>query len=176
MLATPANIAAWERLLPEAAERDQKRIRERVERMKAATSEWVPMSNPSIVVTHYTKEQVKASPESVWIMIGPKCGSSCEQFVLVARQNPRVTLVGRKTYGALDASNVRPIEAPSGEIALYYATTYVHRPNGEAIDNVGISPAVELAPPADDAAYAAEITTVQRLAEEGRDASSKEKP
>src|SRR5262245_7673415 len=104
MLVTPANIAAWEELLPEASERDQKRIRERVARMKAADSEWVSMSNPSVVVTEYTKKQVKATPQSVWIMIGPKCGSSCEQFVLAARQNPRVTLVGRRTYGALDAS------------------------------------------------------------------------
>ncbi len=176
MLATPANIAAWEKLLPEASERDQKRIRERVARMKAASSEWVSISNRSVTVTEYTKKEVKATPKSVWIMVGPKCGSSCEQFVLAARQNPRVTLVGRKTYGALDASNLRPIEAPSGEITVYYATTYVRRPQGEEVDNVGIPPEVELAPPADDAAYAAEVATVQRLAEEGRAASSKEGP
>ena len=167
MLATPANIAAWEQLLPDIPERDQKRTRERVARMKAATSDWVPMSEPSVTVTEYTKKDVKATPQSVWIMMGPKCGSSCEQFILAAKQNPRVTLVGRKTYGALDASNVRPVRTPSGKITIYYATTCVRRPQGEGIDGVGIAPAIELAPPADEAAYAAEITAVQRLAEEG---------
>ena len=168
MLATPANIAAWEKLLPEIPERDQKRTRDRVARMKAATSEWVPMSDPSVTVTRYTKKDVKATPQSVWIMIGPKCGSSCEQFVLTARQNPRVTLVGRRTYGALDASNVRPVRTPSGKMTVYYATTCVRRPQEEKIDGVGIPPAIELAAPADDAAYAAEVTEVQRRAEEGR--------
>lgn len=176
MLATPANIAAWEKLLPEAADRDQKRIRERVARMKAAKSDWVPISDPSIVVTEYTKKQVKATPKSVWIMMGPKCGSSCEQFVLAARQNPRVTLVGRRTYGALDASNVRPIETPSGEITVYYATTYVRRPHGEEVDTLGIPPDIELAPPADDAAFAAEVAAVQRLAEESDTGPPKEAP
>ena len=174
MLSTPANIAAWEELLPEMAERDQKRVRERIARMKAAASAWVPMSDPSIAIAEYTRKDVKATPKSVWIMIGPKCGSSCEQFVLTARQNPRVTLAGRKTYGALDASNVRPVRTPSGKITLYYATSYVRRPQGEGIDGVGIAPAIELPPPADEAALAAEVTAVQRLAEEGqgREASS----
>lgn len=168
MLATPANIAGWEAILPQLPEADRAEVRRKIARLKTAQSGWVPMSDSPFSLQRYSKTKVKATPKNVWVMIGPKCGSSCEQFVLAARQNPRVTLVGRKTYGTLDASNLRPVRTPSGRMTIFYATTYVRRPRGEEIDGVGISPAIELPLPADDAAFASEVATVQRMAEDAR--------
>jgi C-terminal processing protease CtpA/Prc len=126
---------------------------------------WAPLSSGREQVETLGKGQVKARPERIWVMTDAGCASSCEQFVSMVKQNRRVTLVGRPTMGALDASNLRPFRTPSGTIAVYFATTHVRRPPGQEVDEVGIAPSIALPLTADEAGFAAEVSTVQAMAE-----------
>lgn len=152
--------------LPPSAAEDRRSVEAIAARMAAARpGTWLPLSSAREEVTVIASAAVKARPARVFVMTDHGCGSSCEQFVLVARQNPRVTVVGRPTHGSLDASNLRVAHLPSGALDLAYATTYVRRPRGQEIDEVGIPPAIALPEPRDDAAYAGEVEQVRRLIE-----------
>lgn len=167
ILVTPANIAATEALIPEISPHpDVEQLKELIARMKAAGKGWLAMADQQVLEVQLDASQVKATPERVVLLIGDDCASACEQFVITARQNPRVTLMGRKTFGALDASNCRLMPAPSGQIAVYYATTYVRRPAGQQIDEIGISPDIELPAPADEEAFLAEVALAQMTVEQ----------
>lgn len=147
--ATSANIQSWEVLTQQLTNDDQKKwAQDLIVRMKAGVGGWVPMLDAPYSEERYGPTDVDAAPRVVAIFVGPRCASSCEQFVLAAHQNPRVTLIGQRTFGALDASNLRPVATPSGKLAIAYATTYVRRPAGQEIDRVGIKPDLEVA--ADD--------------------------
>lgn len=93
-------------------------------------------------------------PQQVVVLIDNLCGSSCEQFVLTVRQSFRAKLVGRSpTMGAIDYSNLRPRDLPSGQRRLMYATSRSNRLPGFPIDGIGISPDIYLPghAPADNA-------------------------
>lgn len=169
LFVTPANIAATEALIPEISPHpDVELLKELIARMKAAGMGWLAMADQQVLEVQLDASQVKATPERVVLLIGDDCASSCEQFVITARQNPRVTLIGRKTFGALDASNCRLMPAPSGQIAVYYATTYVRRPAGQQIDEIGIPPDIELPAPADEEAFLAEVALAQAAVEQNK--------
>lgn len=164
---TDANIAGWEAIIPDiSSASDIEWLGQLIDSMKNTGTGWVAMSDEQMVESYYGFDQVTANPERVVLLIGKECGSSCEQFVITAQQNSRVTLMGRSTLGALDASNVREIETPSGKIVIYYATTFVRRPSGQQIDQIGITPDIELPLPNDENAYNAEIDIAQRMLEQ----------
>jgi C-terminal processing protease CtpA/Prc len=175
LLVTEANLSGYEavlKLIPATHAHERSEIAAIIDRMTAAwkarrrgrSEVWIPQTDHE-EVTIVAGGAVKARPERVWLITGPACGSSCEQFVLDVKQNRRITLVGRPTHGSLDASNVRPVSLPSGTIDLWYATTYVRRPPGQEIDDVGIRPSIPLPDPKDDAGFAREIIDVQRMVE-----------
>lgn len=158
ILATPANVEAWEAIVPEITHPPTvERIEQVIARMKTVGDGWVPMWDVAMREFAVNRGQVKATPERVILLIGPECGSSCEQFVMMARQNERVTLMGRRTFGALDASNVREKRTPSGQISIFYATTFVKRPQGQQIDEIGIAPDIELPLPANETEFEEEV-------------------
>lgn len=163
---TDENIAAWEAIIPDiSSTSDIEWLSQLINRMKNAERGWVAMTDEKMMESHYGVDEVKAIPDRVVLLIGQGCGSSCEQFVITAKQNSRVFLMGRRTLGALDASNVREAQAPSGKIVIYYATTYVRRPVGQQIDQIGIAPDIELPLPGDEDAYNAEVDVVLRALE-----------
>ena len=57
------------------------------------------------------------------VLVDNACASSCEEFLLAARQSFHVKLIGRNNYGALDYSNLRRHTLPSGVRQLQYATS-----------------------------------------------------
>jgi len=74
-----------------------------------------------------------------------RCASTCEQFLLTVRQAFGVKLVGHgRSYGALDASNLRPYPLPSGQRTLWYATTLSNRLPRLPVDGIGIGPDIYL--------------------------------
>jgi hypothetical protein len=182
ILVTAATLSGWSailKIIPRSEERDRRSVAKIIERMTIARKEgqrrglseaWLPLATAD-EVTVVAGETVKARPDRVWVMTGSGCGSSCEEFVLAVKQNPRVTLVGRRTAGSLDASNLRPARTPSGAIEVWYATTYVRRPPGKEVDDVGIPPSIVLRAPAGDAGFAREVEQVQKMAEQGRPGS-----
>ncbi|HWV15565.1 MAG TPA: S41 family peptidase, partial [Cellvibrio sp.] len=84
--------------------------------------------------------------ERVALLIDGKCASSCEEFVLLLRQSFNVKLIGQKTAGALDYSNLRPYLLPSGKRELWYATSRSNRLPYFPVDNHGIPADIYLPP------------------------------
>ena len=113
----------------------------------------------------YLTKDVLSTHQKVVVLIDEDCGSSCEEFVKTIRQNPRVVTMGRNTFGALDASNVRDVPTPSKKLSINYATTYVHRRAGQEIDNIGIPPSIKLPIPKDQQAYDDEVKFAQKYLE-----------
>jgi C-terminal processing protease CtpA/Prc len=81
------------------------------------------------------------------------------------RQSWNVKLMGRRTYGALDYSNLRPHKLPSGQRVLWYATSRSLRLPHLPVDAVGVLPDVLLPPPANDADRLKEVNYVHALLE-----------
>lgn len=79
------------------------------------------------------------------------CGSTTEQFLLLARQSQKTTLFGENSAGVLDYANMQFTALPCYKLRLGWATSRSHRlDRGEGIDNVGIAPQVRLDPAAPD--------------------------
>lgn len=51
-----------------------------------------------------------SNPKNIYILTDQYCGSSGDSFVKLAKQSPKVTVVGRNTMGVLDYSNVAFLE------------------------------------------------------------------
>lgn len=163
---TAANITGWEAVVPQVSHPDDAEWLDQViGRMKDAGAGWIATSSQTDWVFHYKERQVRANPLRVVLLIDEGCGSSCEQFVVTARQNERVVTMGRRTFGALDASNLRRVSMPSRQVAVDYATSFVRRPGGQQIDGVGIAPDLELPSPTDDEARAAEVEIARQYVE-----------
>lgn len=104
-------------------------------------------------------------PQRVAVLTDTACGSSCEQFLLAMRQSWNVKLMGRRSHGALDYSNLRQYRLPSGQRVLWYATSRSVRLPHLPVDALGVLPDVLLMPPANAAERAREIDFVQALLE-----------
>ena len=112
-------------------------------------------------------EKVTRNPRRVGILMGKDCGSSCDQFLLNARQSFKVKLFGRPSLGSVDYSNMESHTLPSGKRSLGYAISRSLRLPEMPVDT-GIQPDQLLKEPADEAAYAGEIDQVQRILESAR--------
>ncbi|MGM7701439.1 S41 family peptidase [Pseudalkalibacillus sp. Hm43] len=81
------------------------------------------------------------APETVMIITDRYCGSSGDQFALIASQSPKVRMIGRPTKGVLDYSNVAKESFPSKGFELWYPTSISDRvQQGKGIDNIGVQP------------------------------------
>lgn len=83
-------------------------------------------------------------PATIVILINRNCGSSCEEFVLAARQSKKVTLMGENTMGVLDYANVHSLTLPCSDWILQYATSRSNRLPDFPVDNIGIEPEVKI--------------------------------
>ena len=126
-LATPANIRGQEqacaRFSPGDAECEAF-TREALARMRSVKSgKYVAQDDSGGMTFGRIKRRENRRPSRVAVLIDGQCASSCEEFVLIARQSFSVKLIGRPTFGSLDYSNLRPYDLPSGQRALVYATS-----------------------------------------------------
>jgi hypothetical protein len=139
VLATPANIAANAALAADttipAGIREQ--LSRQVEDMKASEGGWLPFPDR----THELSE-VLERPARVAVLVDGRCASSCEQFLLMARQSRKVTIYGEPTAGILDFGNVRSATMPSGTLRLFYPTTRSKRLPHAPVDGIGVLPDV----------------------------------
>lgn len=133
-------------------------LAEIIKRMEHKKNYWVYVQgDTSLVSEKIDKIDVLANPIKVVVLTDEDSASSGEEFIKSVKQNPKVVTIGRNTYGALDASNLREVQTPSKKLYLSYATTYVHRHTGQEIDNIGIPPHILLPKPVDQQAYENEI-------------------
>lgn len=79
-------------------------------------------------------------PKNIYILTDQYCGSSGDSFVKLAKQSPKVTVVGRNTMGALDYSNVAYLELDDAFTLMYPTTRMNYLDRGLGIDNIGIAP------------------------------------
>jgi hypothetical protein len=114
-----------------------------VERMRTVIGGWYEFDDR--VLTDY---EVLERPRRVDVLVDRGCASSCEQFLLAARQSAKVTIYGSRTAGILDFGNVRTAVMPGGSLVLNYPTTRSKRLPHAPVDGVGIQPLVPV--PADE--------------------------
>jgi hypothetical protein len=168
---TAANVQAEERIAQEMAPGDAESARisaATVQRMRAGREgDWVQQQYDAGWQYLRADNVVQRRPRVAVLMDGG-CGSSCEQFLLTVRQSFAVKLVGhRRSYGGLDASNLRPHLLPSGRQRLWYATTVSNRLPALPIDGIGIEPDVLLPYPEDEADRRADVDRTQQWLEGG---------
>jgi hypothetical protein len=84
------------------------------------------------------------APSLVAVLVGRGCASSCEEFLLTVRQSARVKLLGAPSAGMLDYSNLRSHPLPSGQRAVFYATSRSSRLPAMPIDRGGVQPDIFL--------------------------------
>jgi hypothetical protein len=139
VLATTANIAANAALAADttipAGIRDH--LVRQVEDMRSVEGGWLPYPDRT-----HEEPTVLERPVRVAVLVDGRCASSCEQFLLAARQSRKVTLYGEPTAGILDFGNVRSAEMPGGTLRLFYPTTRSKRLPDAPVDGIGILPDV----------------------------------
>ncbi|ENU93600.1 hypothetical protein F971_00858 [Acinetobacter vivianii] len=162
-----ANIQAYkniERIIPNIKTKEY--LAEIIKKMESKKNGWVYIDgDASLIVEKINKRDVLANPKKVVVLTDESTASSGEEFIKSVKQNPRVVTMGRNTYGALDASNLREVQTPSKKLYLLYATTYVHRRPGQEIDNIGIPPNIQLPKPVDQPTYENEVKIAQNYLE-----------
>ena len=88
-------------------------------------------------------------PKKVGIIIDEDVASSAEQFLLDAKESSKVILFGNcNTAGVLDYSNAITEKLPSNKYELIFPMTRSRRLPDHPIDNIGISPDVNVPYPA----------------------------
>lgn len=169
-LSTPANIASQQNICALYAPGDATcttYMAQAVTRMRSVQPGQFVAQGSNGPVSYASVSGQPVQPSRVAVLVDRDCGSSCEQFLLEARQSFHVKLIGRNSGGALDYSNLRMHPLPSGLRQLAYATSRSARLPDLQVDLDGIMPDIYLPPPKDEAERAAEIVRVQRWLEGG---------
>ena len=170
-LSTPANIAGQESVCALLAPGDAACAAfagQAVSQMRTVKAgEFAPQQPGGTISYLRVDGQTPQRPARVAILIDRDCASSCEEFLLAARQSFHVKLIGRNSYGALDYSNLRLHALPSGVRHLQYATSRSARLPHLQVDLGGIQPDIYLPPPKDEAGREDEIVRVRRWLEGG---------
>ncbi len=140
-LATVDNIRVNEQLAADTTLADGIRtgLASSVEQMKTAEGGWYPFPDRT-----HEEEAVLERPRRVDVLVDGGCASSCEQFLLAARQSRKVTIYGQPTAGILDFGNVRGASMPGGALVLYHPTTRSKRLPHHPVDGVGVPPDVAI--------------------------------
>jgi len=153
-LATEDNLRGLRRIRDDTAgvpARQRALVAGLLPRFEARRGGWVTLDDAPRRETR-PDPTVLARPRRVAVLYDRGCGSSCEQFLLEARQSRKVTLYGAPSAGALDYSNVFEARAadastagpgvPGSTLVLVHPTTRSQRLPAEPVDNVGVLPAV----------------------------------
>ena len=170
-LSTPANIEGQEKVCALLSPGDQACVDFAAEavsqRRTVKPGEYVPQESGDLISYTRVSTPEPRRPARVAVLVDHDCASSCEEFLLAARQSFHVKLIGRNSEGALDYSNLRLHALPSGVRQLQYATSRSARLPQLQVDLGGIMPDIYLPPPKDEAGRAEEIVRVQRWLEGG---------
>jgi hypothetical protein len=143
VLASPDNITKWEQyisMVPESEKEVRKQIESIVSVMRAHMGEFVTI----VPSSQRTLPSVLPFPKRIAVLMNQGCTSSCEQFLLAARQSDKVTLFGRPSKGVLDYSNVVEYELPSKARSIGIPTTRSKRLPKNPVDGIGVQPDVSI--------------------------------
>jgi C-terminal processing protease CtpA/Prc len=139
---TAANIEGQENICPIVAPGDPScttSMTDAVKRMRGAKLDTFVRQDEGPAVEYHRTANIKARrPARVAVLIDTGCASSCEQFLLAVRQSFSAKLIGLRSAGNLDYSNLRPHELPSGKRRLWYATSRSMRLPFFPVDGIGV--------------------------------------
>lgn len=98
-----------------------------------------------------SRRQLHPELARVAVLQDQNCGSTTEQFLLLAKQSRKTTTFGANSAGVLDYANMQFKALPCYGLRLGWATSRSFRlDRGQGIDNVGLAPTVRLDPTAPD--------------------------
>lgn len=139
---TEDNIGQSEKVLKDPVFPDSLKvgIRKRIETLRAHLGEF-SASYPPVVIR---RDTVYENPRRVAVLVDRTCTSSCEEFILKARQSSKVTLFGQHTGGVLDYSNTNDLNVPDSPFILRYPISRSLRLPRDPVDPHGITPAVRI--------------------------------
>ena len=147
--ASPGNINALRALVASTSGPEAIRVHARavLARMEANPGTFVLFAADTVFVP----PTVYQLPRAVAIIVDRRCASTCEHFVLDARQSRKVVVLGTgNTGGLLDFGNARGVLLPSGSRRLHVPFTRSHRLPSMPLDHTGIAPEVRIPPDAKD--------------------------
>lgn len=141
ILASPDNIFSWEVLLtnPKFSAEIKLRIRELVAQMKLNENGFVEVPGETT-----TFPQSLKMPSKVAIIVDETCSGACEQFLLLAKQSSKVTLLGANTAGSIDYNHMRSSPMLCLPYVLRYATSTSMRLPHKPINSTGVVPDILL--------------------------------
>lgn len=95
--------------------------------------------------TTIARDSVYPTPRRIAVLVDSGCASSCEDFVLLARQSGKVTVIGKEhTAGALDYGNLNKYVWLPGWRRMVLATTRAHHTRDHPLDMAGLEPGFKL--------------------------------
>lgn len=99
-------------------------------------------------------DTVYSMPRNIGIIINEVNASAAEQFLLFAQQSDKIILFGNaSTAGILDYSNITPNPLPSNNYQLWCPMTRSKRLPENPIDNIGVTPDVNIPFPVTEQLY-----------------------
>ncbi|HEV2669794.1 MAG TPA: S41 family peptidase [Gemmatimonadales bacterium] len=117
--------------------KDQEQMRVVLARMESHVDQFVEKASDSVM----RRDTVYPLPRAVAVLVDSVCASSCEDFLLEARQSAKVTVLGvTNTAGVHDYGEIHGVWLP-GWRRVSLPTT---RTRGPRIDNVGLAPGVRI--------------------------------
>jgi C-terminal processing protease CtpA/Prc len=136
--ASPANIAHYRTMRGSTflSATDLALIAAFLTRAERRANQFVQLTPDDVI----RRDTVFPLPRRVAVLVDSGCASSCEDFVLEARQSRKVTLIGTHTAGTHDYGEVHGVWLPGWRRVALPAS----RVRGLRIDNVGIVPAVPI--------------------------------
>jgi len=140
--ASEGNINFFEESLKKRSYRDgkEKDIQEKINQMEKHIGSFVTIEKEDTIY----EKKVLERPLKVGVIVNDYCASSCEEFILIAKQSRKVTVFGINTAGTLDYSNTIPVAMPTKGMLLRYPMTRSKRLPENPIDNIGITPDVKI--------------------------------
>ncbi len=144
-LASPGNIRIFEDALAtgNVKKGQEEWTRNLVEEMKNHLNSFVNVDASDTV----SEDTSYAMPVKVGVIVNDYCASSCEQFVLSAKNSDKTLVFGTNTLGVLDYSNAIKVDMPLKNLQLRYPISRSDRLPDFPIDNVGIAPDVRISLP-----------------------------
>jgi C-terminal processing protease CtpA/Prc len=126
---------------PATPEALKAQFRQLLQQMDGKAGSFIPISQNYEI----RKDTVFPNPRRVAILIDRRCVSTCEQFLLDARQSGKVSILGKaSTRGLLDYGNAQTRTLPSGIRKLAIPASRSLRLPANPLDAMGVAPTVRI--------------------------------
>jgi hypothetical protein len=137
--ASKQNIDDFEQIMAQPAYNsiDKTSTKLKIDRFKQSPNSLVPYTEKRFL----SLDSVFTKPAEVYIIVNGFSASTSEFFVLQAKQNPRVKVIGQKTRGAIDYTDIGlPHSLPCSLFYIQLPMVRSNRIKMFNLDNIGITP------------------------------------